>query len=378
MRPRLLLHLRHRLGRSPRLPTLRQARVRRRRLQPRWLPPPHSLDRNGYNRRQDIARRRGEDPDAEDEDDGEEADIDWEVLLHLTPAQRAMINNLENVAREDALDQLRIQLFEQQGIMFGQDAEPRGPSRFQTHPLIQQLLQQLLDTFVARAPADENGASELIQDIIAEVHPGLAAWAVQQIDGAFDAIENPGIEDEHMRTLAQHFTQNRDILALDMDPELLARLGTEVAEQLVQQAGRFEDEQDSDVEEAAEAADPPGIFHGTKPDFAPNLPAAQDGNEAPLLPDGRRMVPFTEAHIEEFLEPLRRADLAMEGDADFDVRVGAEASENEDTGPSTPQDRNLSGGEKGGTGNVRSPPGAWPEDDEELGKFTYVDDLPEV
>lgn len=280
------------------------------------------LNRNGFTRPQETAHRRGEDPNA-DEDDDEEGDIDWEVLQHLTPAQRAMINNLENVAREDALDQLRIELFEQQGITFGQDGLPRGPPRWQPHPFIQPMLQHLLDTFVARAPADEDGAAELIQDAVFEISSDLAAWAVQQLDRAFDAVENPGIGDEHMRALAQHFTGNRDILALGMDPELLARLGVHLAEQLVLQARRFEDGDGGGVAES------PGILQDTTSDSDTSALAARDGSE-------------------------------------------------EETGPSTPKNEDLGGnnaeGAKEGAGSVRSPPGAWPGEEE---LFTYTDELPE-
>jgi len=87
------------------------------------------LNRQGLTRRQEIVRRRGEDGDDDDfdeEDDGED-DPDWEVLQHLQPEQRVMIDTLRGDDREDALDQLRIELFEQQGIMFGQDPPPPPP-----------------------------------------------------------------------------------------------------------------------------------------------------------------------------------------------------------------------------------------------------------
>lgn len=84
-----------------------------------------SLNREGLNRRQDIMRRRGEDLDDEEEDDGEGDDPDWEVLQHIDPAQRVTINILHGREREDTLDQLRIMLFETQGITFGQD--PHAP-----------------------------------------------------------------------------------------------------------------------------------------------------------------------------------------------------------------------------------------------------------
>jgi hypothetical protein len=77
-------------------------------------------------------RRRGDDHEDEEdeedeEDDGEEDDPDWEVLQHLQPDQRVLVNTLNGEDREDALDQLRITLFETQGIMFGQNPPPPPP-----------------------------------------------------------------------------------------------------------------------------------------------------------------------------------------------------------------------------------------------------------
>lgn len=87
------------------------------------------LNREGLTYRQEIARRRREDHDDEDEDediedDREEGDPDWEVLQHIEPDERIAINTLLAGARDDALDQLRITLFETRGIMFGQDPPP--------------------------------------------------------------------------------------------------------------------------------------------------------------------------------------------------------------------------------------------------------------
>ncbi|KAH5074864.1 hypothetical protein HBH95_138300 [Parastagonospora nodorum] len=85
-----------------------------------------SLNREGLTRRQEMARRRGEDPDDEDDDetDPELEDEEWEVMQHITPEQRMAVNILHGAAREDALDNLRIQLFESQGITFGTDPGP--------------------------------------------------------------------------------------------------------------------------------------------------------------------------------------------------------------------------------------------------------------
>ncbi|KAI4657741.1 uncharacterized protein J4E78_006129 [Alternaria triticimaculans] len=87
------------------------------------------LSREGLTRRQEILRARALDEaqrqaDDDDEDDEEEGDArndpEWEVLQHLTPDQRAIVNMLPHGPREDALDQHRIELFENQGILFDQ------------------------------------------------------------------------------------------------------------------------------------------------------------------------------------------------------------------------------------------------------------------
>ncbi|KAI4645117.1 hypothetical protein J4E93_005917 [Alternaria ventricosa] len=85
------------------------------------------LSREGLTRRQEVLRARAldeaqghDDDDEDDEEEGEEQDPEWEVLQHLTPDQRAIVNMLPHGPREDALDQHRIELFENQGILFDQ------------------------------------------------------------------------------------------------------------------------------------------------------------------------------------------------------------------------------------------------------------------
>ncbi|KAH6841822.1 hypothetical protein B0T12DRAFT_319595, partial [Alternaria alternata] len=82
------------------------------------------LNRQGLTRRQGMIRRREEDEEDDDEEgegeDDQDEDPEWEVLQHLTPDQRALVNQLPHGPREDALDQFRITLFETQGITFDQ------------------------------------------------------------------------------------------------------------------------------------------------------------------------------------------------------------------------------------------------------------------
>ncbi|CAA9960022.1 RING finger domain containing protein [Pyrenophora teres f. maculata] len=73
------------------------------------------LNRNGLTRRQEIDHARGEQQGTDHDEQ-----VEWEVLQHLPVELRAMLDLLPADAREDALDQFRIQLFETQGIHFGQ------------------------------------------------------------------------------------------------------------------------------------------------------------------------------------------------------------------------------------------------------------------
>jgi hypothetical protein len=77
------------------------------------------LNREGLTRRQESARLGDEDDEDDEDDDDEERGEDWDVMQHLEPEQRITINFLQGVARVDALDQLRMMLFETRGILFG-------------------------------------------------------------------------------------------------------------------------------------------------------------------------------------------------------------------------------------------------------------------
>jgi hypothetical protein len=78
-----------------------------------------ALNREGLTFRQEVARHQ--DTDDEGTEDGD--DPDWEVLMHLDAGERIIVNALEGRAREEALDQFRIELFETRGILFGQAAD---------------------------------------------------------------------------------------------------------------------------------------------------------------------------------------------------------------------------------------------------------------
>jgi hypothetical protein len=84
------------------------------------------LNREGLTRRQMADEEDEEEEDDGENDDHEGEDPEWEVLQHLTPAQRAMVDGLPREQREDALDQFRITLFEEQGITFNQEFGARA------------------------------------------------------------------------------------------------------------------------------------------------------------------------------------------------------------------------------------------------------------
>ncbi|KAF2866071.1 hypothetical protein BDV95DRAFT_599104 [Massariosphaeria phaeospora] len=83
------------------------------------------LNRDGLTRVQVHIRDGADDDDDEDDDvdaNRDEDDEDWdeEVLQHLDDDQRAMINNMDPVLREETLEVFRVQLFEERGIIFQQ------------------------------------------------------------------------------------------------------------------------------------------------------------------------------------------------------------------------------------------------------------------
>jgi hypothetical protein len=148
------------------------------------------LDRDGLNRRQDVARSDGANPDEEDEFD-EEDDPDWEVMQHLTPAQRIMLNNLLPEIREEALDQLRIELFETQGIHFNTDQPAHLGAPPHIQPQIVPHIQAIADAAIQEAAVRPGPVAEmyeyLTRDRAQQITPSNALWMLQQIDPQFVA-----------------------------------------------------------------------------------------------------------------------------------------------------------------------------------------------
>jgi hypothetical protein len=83
------------------------------------------LNRAGLTRLEQRLQDRGEDGDdnhdSDNEDQDREEDMpDWDVLQHLSPGNRAIINALPHTHRQDALEMIRIELMEEQGITFNE------------------------------------------------------------------------------------------------------------------------------------------------------------------------------------------------------------------------------------------------------------------
>ncbi|KAL5114843.1 hypothetical protein ACEQ8H_007272 [Pleosporales sp. CAS-2024a] len=171
------------------------------------------LNREGLTRRQELARRRGQDADADaedEEDEGEEDGEEWDVLQHLNPDQRLAINVLHGEAREDALDNLRIQLFETQGITFNQDLPPP------VHITIHQA-----DTVDVIMRPIHDAAGDQIGPLLDQLHAGgLGAQTAPAIFGQISDL------------VAQHITQEHARLLLDLIVVLNADQLFDLARQL--------------------------------------------------------------------------------------------------------------------------------------------------
>jgi hypothetical protein len=212
------------------------------------------LNREGLNRRQETARRRGANPDEEDEFDEEEDDPDWEVLQHLDPNQRIMINNLMPDAREDALDQLRIELFETQGIHFNTDPPPRlgAPPHIepQIMPHIQAIVVQLAhEAATNQGPVADTRYDEITRERAQQITPGTALWMLQQIDRGFDPQTDQQLRPEQLQDFAQ------GLQAAVPHPHMpdIQRLFAELIAHLVVRANQLANEQaDEQVDEQDE------------------------------------------------------------------------------------------------------------------------------
>lgn len=103
------------------------------------------LNRQGLTFVQEMRLLGGGHPGAEGEevDNDGDADDDWNVLQHLDPAQRAVINELPDDERDEALNRIMIALFETQGILFGRDDNDAPPPLLQENADDEEREQQL-------------------------------------------------------------------------------------------------------------------------------------------------------------------------------------------------------------------------------------------
>lgn len=296
--------------------------------------------------------------DEEDDELGEEDDPDWEILQHLTPEQRQAVNALVEDARDDALDQLRIELFETQGIMFGQGAvDGQGQAGDEQTARNQEaedldelfeILQPMMDS-LPELPTDAPNFAEAMQEQLLEYTTQRVHQFLQLLDQTYDATAH--------------------IIAVDFDRERIHF----VAQQLI---GRIPNPPvvgdnlrqlptDADMERLLLAVLPHVIIRANLQHIPEDAGAEQaDGEEDELYagPDGLRdglAVPS---------EALR--NMEHEGHRD-----GSPSSEPEDTDPTTPMDDPIVAGAsaepgdtafKEGTGTPSGPPGGWPGVDEEL------------
>jgi hypothetical protein len=212
------------------------------------------LNRDGLTRRQDNTRRQDDDPDEEDEFDEEEEDPDWEVLQHLTPDQRIMVNNLMRNDRDDALDQLRIELFETRGITF----EPRLQAR--VDPQILQHITPLAGRMIDEVAMNQEEIAEAYEQIThqeaQQISPQIAQQLLQEVDPQFNPQQHAQINPQ----LVQEFTQNWiSPRALQQTPLDMRRLAEELISHLVVRATQIANEQvDEEANEQDEDQAPVG------------------------------------------------------------------------------------------------------------------------
>lgn len=359
------------------------------------------LNRESLTRRQEMARRRGEDPDADEEDDGEEDDDEWDVIQHLAPEERLNINVLHDPERDDALDNLRIQLFEEQGVLFGADLPapippvpaPNLPQHVVSqiedrilaadeNPVVRALFAQLRDGY-----PDAQTATQIVHRI-AELHaesigPQLAAQALTVLVAANNTSSIvPNLNPEQTFEFVQHFIHRLTLLA--------ARAP----------AGHGEEQGEGEVAapEADEEPDDPEHTDDTDvPEFETDEPSSHDG--APNLGDhfvvqeavghGERSIDHQSADKPDFegfpglyghvetaqaaLTPAQATRLHYQNhQATAEDQVTTPESKDE---PKTPEDHGMSENEDGkrtetsleaGARRIWGPPGGWPRGEEEL------------
>lgn len=280
----------------------------------------------------------------QDEDIREEDDPDWEVLQHLTADQRAAVNALPEEARDEALDGLRIELFEARGLVFGPGPEAdeqledsddnedggEGEELGEELELEQQALNELFDILhpmIARLPDLPIGLPnfpQAMRDALAESSP----QRVEEFLALMDPTYSP----------ATH------TLVVDFDRERVRF----VAEALVDR-------------EAVTGADVPAVDDVERLllSFLPHIITRADERQEAEADAGEQA---DDDHDELFAGP-----------DDIGMGAGNDSSSADDADPLTPsEDLEVFQGpdaeaERGdAAGKVQGTPGGWPEVDEEL------------
>jgi hypothetical protein len=303
------------------------------------------LDRDGLNRGQDIARRHGANSDEEDEEDDEEDDPDWEVMQHLTPAQRIMLNNLTPDIREEALDQLRIELFETQGIHFNTDPPPRPGAPPHIQPQLVPHIQAIADAAMQEAAARQGPVADmyehLTRDRAQQIIPGDALFMLQQIDPQFVAGMD-GLRPDILLNFASSLQPDEEHPNIPDIPRIVEELVPHLIERASQ---RLPDEEGDGLdEETDENQDPEGADEDAEVEDdgveSSDDPLGNDDND-----DNDDDGDYT---IDETV-PNRFADDQSEDDkSDLD----------DDPGPATPATEE-------GKPHLWGPPGGWSGDEDE-------------
>jgi hypothetical protein len=169
-------------------------------------------------------------------------------MQHLNPAQRIMLSNLLPDIREEALDQLRIELFEQQGIHFNTDPPPRLGAPPPIQPQIVVHIQAIANAAMNEAAAQQGPVAQTYEQLTRDraqlITPGNALWMLQQIDAEFE-IGMDGLRPDMLFNFAQ--SQGPEQEHLDM-PDI-PRIVEELVPHLIVRAGQRADDEEGDDEQ---------------------------------------------------------------------------------------------------------------------------------
>jgi hypothetical protein len=204
------------------------------------------LDRDGLTRAQDNARHRGDNPDEEQVD--EEEGLFWEVLQHITPEQRVVINNLMPDDRRDALDQLRIELLETLNITFDQ-APPLQPGALQPPvipqgPVEPQTMQQHIEIISWQMGYDTETSEQISRERAQELSPQSALELLRDMDPDFDPELHTQIDPQLVHQYVQYVAQlHIPPLITERLPQIEHHLTESFLPLLIERAAQLPEEQ---------------------------------------------------------------------------------------------------------------------------------------